>query len=75
MLAVIVHHIVGGDECGHISTGLPRQIGIDFPVVGLSVGTVNGLVDVFGSAVVGGDDQVPVAEYLVQVFQVACGSI
>ena len=73
VLAVVVHHIVCSDEGGHIASCLARQIGVDDPIVVLSFGTVDGLVDVFGSAVVGCDDEVPVAEDFVEVAQIACG--
>ena len=75
VLAVIGHDIVGGDEGRHIAAGLLGQIGINLPVVLLAVGALDGLVDILGAAVVGGDDEVPVAEHLVEVFQVAGGGI
>ena len=39
------------------------------------IGAANGFVDILGSAVIGGDDEIPVAENLVEVFQIACSGI
>jgi hypothetical protein len=75
MLAIVVHDVVGSDEGRHIAARLPGQVGIDFPVVGLSACTVNGFVDIAWSAVVGSNDEVPVAENLIEVAQHVGSSI
>ena len=41
----------------------------------IGIGAVDGLVDVLRSAVIGGNHQVPVAEDLVKVTQIACCGI
>jgi membrane-bound lytic murein transglycosylase D len=41
MLAVVVHDIVGCDECWYISTGLLWEVWIDAPVVSGTLGTVD----------------------------------
>ena len=84
---VVGHDIVGGYESRHVTTRLPRQVGVDVPIVRdgscrfavsrlgrlgrRCVGTANGFVDVLRTAVVGGNDQIPVTENLVEVAQVA----
>ena len=88
MLAVVCHDIVGGDEGRHVTTRLGGQIGIQLPVV-LVFGShrlvvsapsrcpvaLDGLLDVLGPTVVGGDHQVPVAEDLVEILQQMGGGI
>ena len=75
VLRIVVHHIVGCNEGRHIAAGFAGQIGIDLPVVLLAARAVDGLVHILRPTVVGGNDQVPVAEYLIQVFQVVGGGI
>ena len=70
VLAVVVHDVVGCNEGRHIATRLPWQIGVDFPVVALASGTVDGAVDVFWSAVVCGNHEIPIPENLIQVAQI-----
>ena len=74
VLAVICHDIVGGDECRHISACLLGQIGVYLPIVLAALRAVDGLVDLVGTAVVGCNHQIPVAEHLIQVAQIiGCG--
>ena len=71
VVAVIVHHIVDGNESRHIPSRFARQIGIDFPIVGLAARAANGLAHVAGTAVVRGDGQCPVVIDAVEVLEVA----
>ena len=74
MLIEIVHHIVCSDEHGDISSGLRRQIFINLPEILFTLTrTAQSLVDVTGSAVVGGDGKRPVIINLMQLFEIACG--
>ncbi len=75
MLVVVVHHIGGGDEAGHISAGFARQIGVNRPeVFPLLAGTSHGFVHVAGAAVVGGDGERPVFVDFVELAEIAgCG--
>lgn len=75
MLAVVVHDIVGCDECRYISTGLLWEVWIDVPVVSRTLGTVDGLVYLAWTAVVGSDYQSPVIEDLIEITQVVGCSI
>ena len=73
VLLVVGHRIVGGDEGGHIAAGLAGQVLIDVPEVALVAIAVQGLVDVAGAAVIGGDGQRPVVVDLVEVLEVLGG--
>lgn len=75
VVAVIVHNVVGCDKCWYISSCLLWQVGINIPVIGIALGTMDGLVDIGRSTVVGCDDQAPIVEYLVQVAQIVSGCI
>ena len=75
VVAVIVHYVVGGNECRHIASCLLRQIGVDVPIVGQALCAVYGFVDALRPAVVSRDDEVPVAENLVQVAQIVGSGI
>ena len=75
VVAVVVHHVVGGDEGGHITTRLLRQPGINLPVVALAVSAAYGLIDLVGTAIVSGDDEVPVVVDLIEVAQIVGGGI
>ena len=75
VLAIIIHNVVGGDERRHVAARFGRQIGIDVPVVLHASGAVDSLVHVLRTAVVGRDDEVPVAENLVERFQITCSRI
>ena len=75
VVAVVVHDVVGGNEGRHVALGLGGQVGVDLPVVAHSSGSVYGAVHLVGAAVVGGDDQVPVVEYLVEVAQILGGGV
>ena len=67
MLAVIGHDIVSGNECRYISLCLTGQILVDSPVVLHTSGTVNGLVDVLRTVVIGRNHQVPVIVDFIEV--------
>lgn len=71
VLTIIVHNIVGRNKSRHVTTRLAWQVGIDRPVITHAVGTMNGLIDIRRTAVVGSDDEVPITIYLVEVAQVA----
>ena len=88
VFAVVGHDVVGGNEGGHIATGLCRQVGVQFPVILVCLGdgvtlcttiggtvTADGLVDILRTAVVGGNHQVPITEDTVEVPQVAGSGI
>ena len=75
VVAIIGHDVVGSDESRHISLRLARQILIDGPIVFLSPSTVDGLVDVLRSAVVGSNDEAPVVIDAEEVAQIACRSV
>ena len=75
VLAIVGHDVIGGDESGHVSAGLAGEIGVDFPVVAFAFGAVDGFVDVVGTGVVGGDDEVPVAEDAIEVAQIVGGGV
>ena len=72
VFAVVVHDIVGSDEGRHISPRLSWQVRVDFPIILFAFGAVYGFVDVFGACIVCGDNEVPVAEYAIEVAQVVC---
>ena len=74
MLAVVGHHIVGGDKRGYISTGFFRQEVIDFPIIRFPSGTADGLVDGARAAIVSGNHQIPVLVNGIQILQIAGGS-
>ena len=73
MLAIVSHHIIGGNECRHISTGLFGQEIINFPIISFTSGTADCFVYSAWSAIVSSDHQIPVLINGVQVFQVAGG--
>ena len=75
MVAVVSHNVVGGDEGRNISACLPRQVGIDVPIVGQTFGAVYRFVYALRATVVCCNHQVPVAEYLVQVAEVVGSGI
>ena len=75
MLAVVVHDIVGRDEGRHIAARLTGQIGIYLPVVAFASGTVDGAVDILGTAIVGRNHEVPVAENFVEIPQITGGGV
>ena len=74
VVAVIVHNIVGCDESWYISTCFLWKVWIDFPVICLALGTMDSLVYLGWSAVVGCNNEVPVVEDLIEIAQVVgCG--
>ena len=74
VLFVIVSGVEGAYEGGHIAPGFAGQVGIYVPEAGLTAAAGYRLAHVAGSAVVGRYGEVPVAENLVRVPQVAgCG--
>ena len=77
MVAVVIHDVGCGDESGHIATGFAWQEVIDGPVVGIfsPSGSEQSLRDGVFPAVVSGDCESPVAEALIEVAEVVCGSI
>ena len=75
VVAVVCHDVVGGYERRHITARLLGQVWVYLPVVALAVGAADGLVDLLRPAVVGCNDQCPVAEHLVQVAQVLRGGV
>ena len=75
MVAIIVHHVVGGDERRHVSTCLRWQFRINLPIVALAFRASYGLVERVGAAVVCGDDEIPVSVCLVKVAEIVGGSI
>ena len=70
VITIIVHHIVSCNESWHITTGLYRELGINFPVVAFSTGAPDRFVELVFAAVVGSNDEVPVAVSLIQVAQI-----
>ena len=75
VVAVVGHDVVGGNESGHVASRFTGQVRVYLPIVLLAACTVDGLADVGRAAVVGGNDQIPVAENLVEVAQVVGGGI
>ena len=75
VLAIVVHDVVGGNKRRHVATRLLGQIGINLPVVGLTARTVDGLGNVVGTTVVGGNHQIPVAVDAIKVLQIVGSSI
>ena len=73
VLAGIVEHIVRCDEQRHIHPRLMRQIGIDTPKVAFATGIRDGFPDSPGTAIIGCDGQIPVAEDIVQRLQERTG--
>ena len=74
VLAVVRHGVVGCYECRHVAARLLWQVGVYLPVVALASRAANGTVDVLRPAVIGGNDEVPVAKDKIEVAQIArCG--
>ena len=62
VLAVVVHDVVGCDECRYISSCFAWQVGVYFPVILAATSTMDGLCEFVWATVVGCDNQVPVAK-------------
>ena len=75
VFAVVGHDVVHRDEGGHVAPRLAWEVVVDVPVVALSAGAAYCLVDVAGTAVVGGNDEYPVAVDAVQVIEVLDGCL
>ena len=77
VLVVVVHHVGGCNETGHVAARLPWEVGVDGPEVlsGVVAGTAQGLVHVARAAVVGGYSQRPVFIYVVELAQIARSSL
>ena len=73
VVAIIVHHIVDCNKGRHIATGLARQIGIDFPIVGLATRTTYRLAHITGATVVRSDGERPIVIDAIQVFEITGG--
>ena len=75
VLFVVAEGVVHGDEGGHVAPRFAWEVVVDVPVVALSAGAAYCLVDVAGTAVVGGNDEYPVAVDAVQVIEVLDGCL
>ena len=75
MFAIIVHDVIGGNEGRYVTSCFLRKIRIDLPIIPASPCASDSLVYVGRPAVVGSNDQSPVAENLIKVLQVMCGCI
>ena len=75
VVAIVVHDVVGSNECRDIAACLGREIGVDGPVVFHASCPLDGFVDVVRAAVVACNDERPVAEDAVEVVQIACGGV
>ena len=73
VLAVVRHYVVGGYKSGYVSACFFGQIVVYFPIIRFAACAPDGFVDGAGTAVVGGDYQVPVLVDGIHIFQVACG--
>ena len=70
VVAIVVHDVVGCNECWDISTSLFWKIWIDVPVISITLSAMDSLVDIGWTAVVCSNDKTPVVEYLVEVAQI-----
>ena len=74
VLGAILGHDGDGNDDGDVVLGFPREdvAAVELPEVGVA-GAADRLLDVAGAGVVGGHGEVPVAELVVEVVEMAGG--
>ena len=72
VLLAVPDRVHGSDEGRDVAPCLPRKVVVDRPEVPFTAVPSDGLDDVAGTAVVGGDGKAPVSEHVVGVGKVTC---
>ena len=73
ILTVIIHHEISCNECRHISAGFWQKEVVNFPIIFLAGASCASqrLVDITGSAVIGGYGQRPILIDLIQLLEIS----